>query len=273
MKKVYILLLIVILLGGSVLAFALTRPNTPEEAPDAVEGDVLRQETPITFPDEEGPVEVENEGPRQETSITFPEVEWVLSLGNLDEVNHLRTLLDGDDESLEAFLQGTGEWVNHFITRAEVEQFFTVMDDIYFPVNKYDWFVLIYDHGREVTLMYIDGGDVIYDGDFMYSIRISLDEGFSRDLIEHRSEEGMDVTDEISALIRQEATNELSFRIGEGIRVYQTREFSAENPGATFGLDMQGIHVSANMSDAPSEEVILDILANLEFVRGAFVRP
>lgn len=249
-KKVYIPALIVALLGIAALVFSLTRPSPPPDEPPT-------QDYPAQSP-----------GPPRRT----------ISFNSFDEILQLRTMLEYDDELLLTFLEDRrllsfqrddyGHVLDSAMTRAEIETFFALIDNAYLPIDL-DWGSWTYYADPGINLINILYG-VLQPGGFRHSFRIWLDTDVTHATLTEVKNEWADITDELSLRRGQGSDSELVLSIGNGIRAYKSSEIDEEGIAAWFALDVQGTLVRVSISDAPNEDAMYEILANMEFARGMF---
>jgi len=257
-KKTFCILIFLALLIGGVSLAILVVPNSDTES---------------DLPDNTS--EPENKTPPPH--LPPPIQTWFPSF---EEVLHLRAMLEYDDEILLRYMD---YWersftVNGLETREDVENFLMMLDNMYLPV---DMSFTIFSYFPELDRNFISIQYGINGRLFCQRFRITLHEETSRDRLETARLEALDITNEVSLLVRDKSADGSALRVGDGILVYrhladhiETSVFSGEEYFFfEFSLDVRNTHATLHISTAYTEAEVLDILANLEFAQNVFAIP
>ena len=197
---------------------------------------------------------------------------WWMSFDSIEEINRIRTLLkEGNESELLEFIKGTNNGENIVNSKRDVEEYLKLFDDILLP-NDPNWTDCSYHaSGNYLMISYIkpDGSDLW----FMIYLESSFDDEMRKGAERNTD---TDVTDKIAAFANQDNK---SLRIGNGIQAFSyhrhdEKEGSIRKTKEGFevcvSLNVEGRFISAGAFKVPSFEAAYEILANVEFVRGAW---
>lgn len=204
-----------------------------------------------------------------------PSPDWWLNFDSIEEINQIHQLYEErDNRALLAFIEGTNNGQNIIRNRRDMSHFLRIVDHALLPTDS-GWTSFGYEHGLGDLFVRYN----MYDIALTFVIPAEAEAFVEVTERTSASVTRVDITREIAAFVRQENFDETSLRIGNGVQAFSFHrrgddEGSIQERGSGWGvgvsLDVAGNFVSARVSSAPSLEAAFEILANVEFARGAW---
>ena len=197
---------------------------------------------------------------------------WLV-FNSINYINQIRELYEeGNESDLLEFMYRANIIDSGIIDRRCVGGLLRHLNNALLPTDP-NWKSLSYISAlNNFTITY----DIHNDAEMTFRIQ-------SRETFDGRVEEFLDhlikteITDEIAIFVEQENFDERSPRIGNGIQVftfhicgYESIQRTDEGYYVRVALNVSGYYIGVAIRYADSPEAAFEILANIEFVRGAW---